>query len=295
MTRNKPAGNSTSHRRDRPKAAIAVRAVWAITLALYGAPALAATLHVDAFDAGLQGWGGGAAPTHVASGGAGDGGGFLMITVGNHLAVYNGDSRWIGNLTSADAGLVRVDLMAPATSQPLEMRLVMFGPNTPSDRWTSAIAQTVPNDGIWRNYTFGLAASDLVAPIAPSGTHAEMMANTLRVMLRHDPGDPDFGGTYVEGALGIDNVELAAAPPPETPGDFDGDDDVDADDLNGAPHGWRVRFGVDLEGEDFLAWQRRLGEPGMASAAVPEPGTLALMFAAAALGTCRRSNQIAQS
>jgi hypothetical protein len=297
MTRHKTAVGLISQRRDRPLAVIAVRAVWVTTLALCCTPALAAELHVDTFDATVQGWAGGAVPTHVATGGAGDGGGFLMISVGSNLATHNSEARWIGDLASVGAALVRVDLMAPTTSEPLAMRLVLFGPNSTSDRWTSTIAQTVPNDGVWRNYIFGLSASELVAPVAPSGTHAELMTNTLRVMLRHDPDDPDFGGTFVDGSLGIDNIELAAAPAPDIPGDFDGDGAVDGDDLNGEPLGWRVRFGDDLEGNDFLEWQRHLGEPGnMATAApagvVPEPGTLALVLTAAALGTCRRSTQI---
>jgi CubicO group peptidase (beta-lactamase class C family) len=44
-----------------------------------------------------------------------------------------------------------------------------------------------------------------------------------------------------------------------TPGDFDSDGDVDDTDLTHALLGWNERFGSDLSGSDFLAWQRNLG------------------------------------
>jgi hypothetical protein len=57
-------------------------------------------------------------------------------------------------------------------------------------------------------------------------------------------------------------------------GDFNGDGFVDSDDLNDPVQGWKARYGVDLDGNDFLAWQRNLGAgtPSTATAgAVPEP------------------------
>jgi len=43
------------------------------------------------------------------------------------------------------------------------------------------------------------------------------------------------------------------------PGDFDSDGDVDGDDLYDPALGWQARFGNDLDGSDFLTWQRNLG------------------------------------
>jgi hypothetical protein len=63
-------------------------------------------------------------------------------------------------------------------------------------------------------------------------------------------------------------------------GDFDGDGDVDGDDLTGTPLGWQSRFGSDLTGGDFLAWQRNLGSGTSLATAVPEPGTWASTLAA---------------
>jgi MYXO-CTERM domain-containing protein len=131
-----------------------------------------------------------------------------------------------------------------------------------------------------------LGPADLVAPF-PAGTHAEVLASTIRVMLRHDPGQPDFGGSPVDAELGIDNVELAG-PPQALPGDFDGNGRVDGGDLDHPTLGWRARFGVDLDGNDFLTWQRNLNvaaAPGGTTA--PEPGSLSLVLVAAALAIRR--------
>jgi hypothetical protein len=252
----------------------------------------AATLHVDTFDATVQGWSGGASPTFVSSGGAGDGGGFLMLTASSNLATHNGGTSWRGNLTAIGADRIIVDLMAPADSAPLEMRVVLFGPSNEQQRWTSAVAQAVPNDGVWRNYIFPLGPGDLVAP-APAGTYEQVMASTLQVMLRHDPGTPSHGGTFVAGKLGIDNVELAASPPPVIPGDFDADGDVDADDLYDPMVGWQARFGDDLTGNDFLIWQQNLGTGLPPAMAVPEPATLVLVLGAVALIRRRSVNSSA--
>jgi hypothetical protein len=57
-------------------------------------------------------------------------------------------------------------------------------------------------------------------------------------------------------------------------GDFNGDGFVDADDLNDPVLGWKARYGVDLNGNDFLTWQRNLGAGTLTTAtagAVPEP------------------------
>ncbi len=104
-------------------------------------------------------------------------------------------------------------------------------------------------------------------------------------------GDDDAGELY---AL-FDNgnvVQLVGLPP----GDFDRSGAVDADDLNDPVLGWKARFGVDLDGNDLLIWQRFLGQTSgaaAASGAVPEPGMVRLAttaFALLAQAGCRRRN-----
>ena len=61
--------------------------------------------------------------------------------------------------------------------------------------------------------------------------------------------------------------------------DFDGDGDVDADDLNDPVDGWGARYGGNLTGTNFLDWQRELGMSAAqgSAAAVPESTSLALL------------------
>jgi hypothetical protein len=90
-------------------------------------------------------------------------------------------------------------------------------------------------------------------------------------------------GTNMTNTLGSPNYPLNLLTP--TPGDFDGDGDVDQADYEDQ---WIPRFACgDLTGSDFLDWQRNLGHTPMsatAAAAVPEPAALwmaatGLMFA----------------
>jgi hypothetical protein len=74
---------------------------------------------------------------------------------------------------------------------------------------------------------------------------------------------------------------------PDIPGDFNRDGRVDEADLTGDA-GWRERFGEDLDGADFLAWQRNLGYVNWptatgASYATPEPRSSALLCVAGML------------
>ncbi len=257
-------------------------------LACASLPARAAEFHIDAFDADAQGWGsGGAVATYRATGGVG-GGGFVLVEASNHLAAFTNDLAWRGDFAALGPAQVKVDMMVPLESPPMEMRVVLFGAIPQTDRWTSALANMVPNDGVWRSYTFPLGPDDIVSP-NESGPYEEIMGNVTRFMLRHDAGEPSHTlFDTIDGSLGIDNVELASAAPVDVPGDFDGDGDVDGDDLVDPTAGWQTRFGVDLDGNDFLIWQRHLGDPLNAGAAssAPEPSGLAIVLAAAALGTC---------
>ena len=65
------------------------------------------------------------------------------------------------------------------------------------------------------------------------------------------------------------------------PADFDADGDVDADDLTHPTLGWQARYGSELDGADFLNWQRELGSSvgSLASSqTVPEPSAAALLI-----------------
>jgi hypothetical protein len=246
---------------------------------------MAATLHVDTFDSATQGWIGGGTPVHVATGGAGDGTGYISVPSSSNLATYNTESRWIGNYSSIGAGRIVVDLRVPEGMPELAMRVVLFGPDNTQQRYTSTLAQTVPADGIWRQYAFSLASADLVPTQVntPFVSHSQIMGNILQFMLRHDPGTPSHGGTSISSELHVDNVELASA---SVAGDFDGNGLANAVDLTHPTLGWKQRYGTDLDGDDFLVWQRGLNVPVVT--AIPEPTTLAAMSVVAVALISRR-------
>jgi sulfatase-modifying factor enzyme 1 len=63
--------------------------------------------------------------------------------------------------------------------------------------------------------------------------------------------------------------------------DFNIDGLVDGDDLVDPVLGWQFRFGKDLKGSDFLAWQRHFGSAAAsanASMPVPEPVSMAILL-----------------
>ncbi len=263
--------------------------------------AAAATLHIDDFNVldpafPTLGWEGGSSPTRIASGGV-DGSAYLQIstTFNTHLAAKNTNARWQGDYVAIGAKRLEADLMAPASSPSLEMRLALFGPDS-TDLWTSASSQVVPNDGVWRHYVFSAAEGDIVSDGAAS-SYTDLMADVFRVMLRYDemadgPNPVGSANNAPSGStLGIDNIELAASPAPPIPGDFDGDGDVDEDDLTMPPLGWAGRFGVDLQGADFLDWQRNFPTPPevvAASQTAPEPSALAIAAAGVIPALSRR-------
>lgn len=108
----------------------------------------------------------------------------------------------------------------------------------------------------------------------------------------------DFtAGYYYEGYGDLYLDILRQKTLPDIPGDFNRDGRVDAGDLTG-PQGWQERFGVDLAGEDLLAWQRNLGyvnwpTAGATSSAVPEPAAVTVLLSAALASTlCVRSKRM---
>lgn len=104
----------------------------------------------------------------------------------------------------------------------------------------------------------------------------------------NDVGFLAVGLDFTDGSSGIFRASVAFVNTP-LPGDFDGDADVDLDDLAI----WESAAGVnaaadtdgdgDSDGDDFLAWQRNVNgsvnTPGQLGA-IPEPSTTALLTAA---------------
>lgn len=239
-----------------------------------------AQIHIDDFESETtDGWVGNmfSQPAVQPTGGpAGNDDAFLLVSTssptgpGSNLATYNSGANWTGDFNSIEATTVTADLMNPPSSPEMEIRLVLFGPQFVSERWTSTDAVTVPNDGLWRNFEFSLAEEELTQ-VGGADTYENLFSNVLRVMLRHDDGIPSAGGSPVDGSFGIDNIQLLSETT-SLPGDFDGDNDVD--------------------GYDFLFWQRQSSignledwednfgatQSSISSITTPEPSALIVLI-----------------
>lgn len=286
-----------------------------LVMAALEAPVLAATFHVDTFSHGdTHSWTGGATGGQVISvvptgGPAGDGDGYLSIAQPNnfHMATHNQSSVWVGNFSSIGAGQISADMRSAPGSQPLAIRLVLFGPSPGADanRWVSNTVVELPDDGVWRTVQFALVESEFAR--LGGGTFAELMAGVTRVMFRHDAGPPSFTGTNVSGTLGIDNITLGPAPAPVLAGDYNDDGVVDAADYVV----WRNHLGDpagtlenDIDGgpigtAQYSTWKAHFGETasaavaGQAGAAIPGPSLLIWWGAlASGLAMTKRRRQV---
>lgn len=149
-----------------------------------------------------------------------------------------------------------------------------------------------------------------------NGTHVGRMSSAIDLVERQgNPGGPyPFGRAYEMIGLGQTgpftngnyDFPMAMTAVPSLPGNFDGDDDVDGDDLAT----WKLNFGSttadsstgdadgdgDADGNDFLIWQRNVTGSVNEIVPVPEPATAGLaacgFVAAAVCGHWKRGRSL---
>jgi hypothetical protein len=193
---------------------------------------------------------------------------FLLVTAqgGNgpasKLAVFQEAPEWTGDLKTAGVDGVSVDLRNPSSSNPLDLRLVLFGPRSTNNRWTSTEPVSVPNDGSWQSYFFPISESSLTRTLGNS-TYDDVIQGTIRLMLRHDSGPPSSTGTSIRAQLGIDNIAFVSS----LVGDYNRNGQLDAADLDLQAAGMMVNdLSFDLDGDDDtdfddrVKWIRELQE-----------------------------------
>lgn len=179
--------------------------VLALTFSAPAAKALSLGLISDFDDGTLQGW-------QTPSDNTSNVGGYLEVSRGSglHLSVFNAT---VNGVIDPAVTAIEVDLLRPAGSTDLEIRLVLIGPST-TDRWTSTASAFVTGDGNWIRHRFSILEADLTQ-VGGTRSFADLTANLDRLMFRYDPGTPSGGGTFgPSGTFGIDNV--FAVPEPNT-------------------------------------------------------------------------------
>jgi hypothetical protein len=196
------------------------------------------------------------------------------------------------NLTAAPIAMNGYELTSAAGS------LNLAGWNSFSDQNLDPVdgpdAGSTPGDGVGETWgeaggasRFGLQEGFLFGnTVLPAG-------GTLSLGAAFDTAiaveDLAFSFRRADGAIADGGVEYVES---RIPGDFDGDSDVDGEDLVV----WKANFGSttadplsgdadgdgDADGGDFLVWQRNLSGPQTlgATAAVPEPGVCGLAMGA---------------
>ena len=195
--------------------------------------------NIDDFEDGtLQEWDGNlpSSPIVVDTGGPnGEGDHFLQIIStggfgpGSRLATFNGDADWIGDYLDAGAAAIELDMVNFATTaEPLDMRLVLFGPGSTNNRFTSTDPISVPNDGVWRHYSFSLSSKELMR-VQGGASYDDMITGVVRAMFRHDTGG-GRQGTPVVATLGMDNITLVGGSVLNC--DFNPDGFCDGQDIN---------------------------------------------------------------
>lgn len=101
----------------------------------------------------------------------------------------------------------------------------------------------------------------------------------------NNQGDLVFWAEFTNGDSGLFLFQNLLA-------DFDLDGDVDSNDLSDPTLGWEARYGIDLDGLDFLQWQQELGSGVPLSptlTTVPEPASVGLLAPLITLAVyCRR-------
>ncbi len=136
--------------------------------------------------------------------------GYLEVTPAPRLAAHN---TGINGVIDPAVTAIEVDLLRPAGSMDLSIRLVLYGPGT-RNRWTTTAAASVLGDGVWRRYSFSVLEADLTRVRGP-GSYAGLVNNLNRISFRHDAGGPSASGTIgVFGTFGMDNI--VAIPEPTT-------------------------------------------------------------------------------
>lgn len=191
-----------------------------VTAAVVAASASAMALDpnvTETFSGGLAGWGGGSAPSLVATGGpAGVGDAYLRISSSagfGNLATLNTGPAWTGNyggnIANPGENLIlgaQADLANFGTT-PLSIRVIFF--NTANNRYSTLDVAQVPADGLWRRYSWNFDSGNGFGLTAVAGSVPVItgMQNVTQIMFRHNV-NPSSGGDNVSGTLGLDNIKL---------------------------------------------------------------------------------------
>lgn len=207
-----------------------------------------------------------------------------------------------GNVPLEPTGYVGFWLKTESSG--VTVQIAIDDPTTTSGTGSTALEKGIPleviADGQWHLYQWNLEDAAHWNAFA-GGANGQIDATFGTVSI----DSIFFSGTgntliYLDTVSHNPDAMLAAAPP-LIPGDFNGDGDVDGDDLADWSEGFGMTSGAEIEdgdadedgdvdGNDFLVWQRNVSNGSPGAAPVPEPaaGVLAALAATVGLLLTRR-------
>ncbi len=163
----------------------------------------------DFQDGTVQGWDGGTVTNILDSGPLGGGDHSLQLANGGGAGRFAMFNTGVNGVISPAVSAITSDILRPTGEGPAEIRLVLF--DFSGTRWTSTIAATISDNGLWNNYAFSVLESDLTR-VFGSGSYADLVGNLERIMFRYDPGPPNAGGTPLNGTMNFDNISAVPEP-----------------------------------------------------------------------------------
>jgi hypothetical protein len=267
---------------------------------------------IDTFEDGTtMGWGEGAVspnpPTNALGGPGGATDHYLRDSsngnfgAGSKMIFFN-TSQWAGNYNSA--GVTRINgMMNNLGATPLFMRIGIQGGAFGTIFGSTNPVTLAPGSG-WQPFTFNLTTSGL-SLIAGSDPLSDVLANVSQVRILSAELGPQFNGDVIVATIGVDNLRAL-----RLPGDANFDGTVNLSDFNALAGNFGTASGATWQQGDFtfdgavnlldfnlLASNFGLSgaangptpqDWGALAAAVPEPATLTLPFAAVTVLLARK-------
>jgi hypothetical protein len=256
---------------------------------------------VDDFQSGgVANWGGPQMSNIANAGPGGMGDNALEVQPDNRFVFFN-EMQWRGDYIAAGVTRISMDVQH-SNAFNLELRIAISRAVRPQsqgggDVYITNYSVSVPNDAQWHHLEFDVTPSDFVPGLLNSspgpGGAAGALADVAHMRILHRPidgggDDFDIKGEFATGSMRIDNVRAEAASAPQD-ADFDDDGDVDGNDFliwqRGLGAGTNMTGDADgdgmVNGADLDVWEAQFGGAPIATAtaAIPEPGAAAIALA----------------
>jgi len=185
-------------------------------VAIFGvlaAPAGAATPgFIEDFTAGSAGFGGGSTVTHVGSGGVG-GAADPYISISNavttNLGSFSASANLVGDLPSDGVTGYSFWLRDTGADDALEIHVGVGAPG--SNFWLS-IPGFSPPSGSWQQFSVDLTNPSQWVRIIGSGTFQNALANSNRLLFRHDVPPLVQTPNPIAADFGLDRIQVLPAP-----------------------------------------------------------------------------------